>query len=273
MTSSTPALSWPWHPVPGISNLRTLGGYSTPNGKTKACVFRSAAPALASGAALQKLGIAAVYDLRSQQEAASGGEGEELKKLLERLGIEYRLVPVFDDASWSPEAMATRWARTMRGDIVAGYRDILRAGATSSFRAVLRHILERPHEPLLLHCTAGKDRTGVLCAVLLALVGVEDEVIAEEYALTSVAMRSMLASLEAVLKKREVFAKVLRERGEAVRDEGIRNMLSSEPQTMRSLLRILKEEFGGAERYVRELCGFSEEEVRRIRENLVEREV
>ena len=35
-----------------------------------------------------------------------------------------------------------------------------------------------------MHCTAGKDRTGVLVALVLALVGVEDEVIAKEYALT-----------------------------------------------------------------------------------------
>lgn len=39
-----------------------------------------------------------------------------------------------------------------------------------------------------MHCTAGKDRTGVLVALILALVGVEDEVIAEEYALTELGL-------------------------------------------------------------------------------------
>ena len=40
----------------------------------------------------------------------------------------------------------------------------------------------------MVHCTAGKDRTGVLVALVLALVGVEDEVIAEEYALTELGL-------------------------------------------------------------------------------------
>lgn len=39
-----------------------------------------------------------------------------------------------------------------------------------------------------MHCTAGKDRTGVLVALVLKLVGVEDEVVAEEYALTEVGL-------------------------------------------------------------------------------------
>jgi protein tyrosine/serine phosphatase len=169
--------------------------------------------------------------------------------------------------------MATRWARTMKGDIVTGYRDILLAGATNAFRVILRHVLERPDEPLLLHCTAGKDRTGVLCGVLLALAGVEDEVIAEEYGLTRVAMQTMLEGLSELLKRRAVFMQVLEQHGEAVRDEGIRNMLGSEPETMKALLKILWEEFGGPAVYLRDQCGFTEEEVVRIRENILEREV
>jgi protein tyrosine/serine phosphatase len=42
---------------------------------------------------------------------------------------------------------------------------------------------------LLVHCTAGKDRTGVICAVILSLCGVSDEIIAEEYNLTDIGLR------------------------------------------------------------------------------------
>ena len=47
---------------------------------------------------------------------------------------------------------------------------------------------DKPQEPCLVHCTAGKDRTGILVALILQLVGVEDHVIAEEYALTEVGL-------------------------------------------------------------------------------------
>lgn len=56
--------------------------------------------------------------------------------------------------------------------------------APKSYKRILLHIANEPEKPLIIHCTAGKDRTGVLCALILSLCGVEDEVIAEEYALT-----------------------------------------------------------------------------------------
>lgn len=65
----------------------------------------------------------------------------------------------------------------------AAYTDILES-APPSFTQILRHIIERPSSPLLLHCTAGKDRTGVFCALVLSLCGVDDETVAHEYSLT-----------------------------------------------------------------------------------------
>jgi protein tyrosine/serine phosphatase len=48
----------------------------------------------------------------------------------------------------------------------------------------LLHLANEPSKPLIVHCTAGKDRTGVICALILSLCGVEDEIVAQEYALT-----------------------------------------------------------------------------------------
>lgn len=41
---------------------------------------------------------------------------------------------------------------------------------------------------MIIHCTAGKDRTGVICAMVLSLCGVKDEIIAQEYALTDLGL-------------------------------------------------------------------------------------
>lgn len=53
-------------------------------------------------------------------------------------------------------------------------------------RTIFLHLAHRPSEPLVIHCTAGKDRTGVLCALILSLCGVTDEIVAQEYQLTEV---------------------------------------------------------------------------------------
>ena len=63
------------------------------------------------------------------------------------------------------------------------YRNYVRYN-TPSFRALFAHLLE-DRAPLVIHCTAGKDRTGFACALILHALGVPDEVIAEDYLLTN----------------------------------------------------------------------------------------
>ena len=55
---------------------------------------------------------------------------------------------------------------------------------THSFRTLFSHLVE-DRAPLVIHCTAGKDRTGFACALLLHALGVPDDVIAEDYLLTN----------------------------------------------------------------------------------------
>lgn len=67
------------------------------------------------------------------------------------------------------------------------YTDILN-NAPESYKTILLHLANEPEKPLIVHCTAGKDRTGVLCALILSLCGVDDEVVAHEYSLTEVGL-------------------------------------------------------------------------------------
>lgn len=53
-----------------------------------------------------------------------------------------------------------------------------------SFTTLFKHVRDKPSEPFLVHCTAGKDRTGIIVALILALAGVAKEDIATEYALS-----------------------------------------------------------------------------------------
>jgi len=59
----------------------------------------------------------------------------------------------------------------------------------------LLHVRDRPNDPLALHCTAGKDRTGVLVALVMKIAGVEDGVVAREYALTDEGLMSMRGTI------------------------------------------------------------------------------
>ena len=113
----------------------------------------------------------------------------------------------------------------------------------------------------MVHCTAGKDRTGVLVALMLSLAGVKDAEVAREYALTEVGLKDWMF---------EYIGRVL-ESGFFGRDEEkVRSALGARKEVMKEFLEMLGSKYGGAEGYVRDYLGFSEEEVRKIKENLVE---
>ena len=55
-----------------------------------------------------------------------------------------------------------------------------------AYYEIFKHILEHPTRPFIVHCTAGKDRTGVFAMLVFKLLGINDEIIAREYELTHV---------------------------------------------------------------------------------------
>lgn len=179
--------------LPNLRDLTSLTPHLTPR-----LVYRSAAPTPASPDALVALRIAVVFDLRSETELARA-----LVVVPPPAGVARLHVPVFAREDYTPEAVALRYAAYASADTVAGfvqaYRAILRAGGPA-FAPVLRHVAHAA-TPCLVHCTAGKDRTGVLCAIVLALCGVDDETIAREYALTEEGLRSERARMVARLRE------------------------------------------------------------------------
>jgi len=91
-----------------------------------------------------------------------------------------------------PTVVAALRARLAAGSLSAAdareimresYRSYVRLN-THSFRTLFAHLLQ-DHAPLVIHCTAGKDRTGFACALVLHALGVPDDIIAEDYLLTN----------------------------------------------------------------------------------------
>jgi hypothetical protein len=78
-------------------------------------------------------------------------------------------------------------------DLTTSYRHLLSASA-ASLVAVMEVIADRP-EPVLLHCAAGKDRTGVATAIALSAVGVAPEAIVADYVRTQASLDGILERL------------------------------------------------------------------------------
>ncbi|KAF4633080.1 hypothetical protein G7Y89_g5039 [Cudoniella acicularis] len=237
---STGPTEAPFITVAGIPNFRDLGGYpiSSPTNHSirREVIYRCAEPSRVTKdgiETMQRLGITHIYDLRS---------GDEIKR--------------YEDAG---RGGVVEWEGCERG-FTKAYEDILKS-APASYRTILLHLAYEPSKPLIVHCTAGKDRTGVICALVLSLCGVDDEVVAHEYSLTEVGLTTEwkekvieILMLHPILKGNE---------------EGAWNLISAKAANMLATLKLIQEKFGGAEGYVVQKCGLTKEEVKMIRSNLI----
>ncbi|KDQ29730.1 hypothetical protein PLEOSDRAFT_50602 [Pleurotus ostreatus PC15] len=254
----------PFITIPGVINVRDLGAYlsNTHPGKlTKPNLMLRSAEI--SGITpegidrLRELGITKVFDLRSDTEIEKYDT-----PVPEIEGIEIIRAPVFQKEDYSPEMMAKRYKLYASGKTEAFmelYSQILDHGG-EAFGAVLRHIHDRPTEGCLFHCTAGKDRTGLLAALLLKLAGVDNEAIAKDYALTRVGREPARPMIMARLAKEPLFAS---------NNEAALNMFTCRHDTMTSFLELLDKNYGGVEEYLKKYINLSDDEINRIRENIL----
>lgn len=161
--------------------------------------------------------------------------------------------------------MAVRYREYKRGGegFVNAYRDILIAGGgpEGAYTKILKKLAKPDVQPCLIHCTAGKDRTGVLIALLLMLVEVSKEEIATEYSLTDLG----LADLKPLFMERLLKHPAL----EGNRD-GVKNMVSSLKENMDASVDMIEKEFGGSQSYMQDKCGLSDAEIEQLKKNLLE---
>ncbi|SLM04057.1 MULTISPECIES: tyrosine-protein phosphatase [unclassified Actinoplanes] len=230
-------------------NFRDVGGYAGLDGRTVRWRRLFRADSLhrigdADAAAFTALGIRTVIDLRRPHEV------EKFGRVHERYGTDYRNL-VLKHVDWEevehPDGtVRERW-------LADRYLNFAEDGREAILDA-LRLIADPAAAPVVVHCMAGKDRTGTICALTLSLLGVSDSDIATDYGLTTEAMRPLTEYL-------------LRADPEAV--EGNEHMFDSPPAAMRLFLDDLRALHGTVEDYVREI-GLTSSEIDAMRRHLLE---
>ena len=173
----------------GVFNLRDLGGYAKPDGRRvrSGVVFRADGlhripPDEAH--ALGHLGWRTVIDLRTKTEVAAGA--------FQADGVEVINLPMLRDTWGVPEASDIDPVEYLS----THYLQMLEEGAAAIAEAMA--ILGSPVRlPAVFHCSAGKDRTGVLAALVLSVLGVPDDIIAIDYHLSTAAVERLVAWLRA----------------------------------------------------------------------------
>ena len=185
MSDSNPSDSPARHlNLAGASNFRDLGGYPGKDGRAVRWrqIFRSNHLGHLTEAdieVLRGLGLKCAFDFRGTEERVAAMCGVE-EITVHSLPIEPTVVAALRARRATVAALSSADALDVMRD---SYRNYVRQN-TPSFRALFAHLLE-DRAPLVIHCTAGKDRTGFACALILHALGVPDQTIAEDYLLTN----------------------------------------------------------------------------------------
>lgn len=172
--------------VPGVQNFRDLGGYPVyPRHKRVrwGMLYRSAQMDLSNPATVQKLhnlGIRTVIDLRDSAEQHAS-QAQPADTSLRRMSIPIqvgslsRILEGIDEQSIRSDTVY-RIVERLNRDIVSLH--------AQEFRRMFDALLVEDNYPLVIHCTTGKGRTGIAAALVLAALGVDDEIIMDDYRLS-----------------------------------------------------------------------------------------
>ena len=210
--------------IPGCLNLRELGGYQTTNGKyiKPRTLLRSDSLHRLPVSSQQQLidyGIKTIIDLRSSLEVA-----KEAYLLSNRTEIEYFNLPLVHENK-------RNIIESIKDKTLLELNIHLLQERANSIKTILETVATK-QAPILIHCAVGKDRTGIISALLLAIAGVSVETIAQDYNLSDVHLASLYDQM----------------RPQAVR-ENFTHLLESPPQTMIDTFSYLKLHYGGIKGY------------------------
>lgn len=181
----------------GVHNFRDLGGYVMGDGRAIGWGRLYRADGLyrltdADLDLLDAIGIRTVIDLRSAAEVEQYGTFP-----FERHPVAFHVLPIMD-ATWR-DADVPSFEESEQGEVdflTWAYRDMLIAGGDRFAQAI--HQLAVPAAaPAVFHCAAGKDRTGVLAALVLGGLGVHRDVVVADYGLTRAGMERMRTWVQA----------------------------------------------------------------------------
>jgi len=183
-------------PIPGVPNLRDLGGWPTGDGGSvrRGLVYRAAEPFTLEGEGrveFAALGIRTVYDLRSAAECerkpdtVPDGAQRVLCDVMadSTHGAPVHVAKLLEDPTKADEMLAAGSSVFL---FERGYRELVNLpSAHANYRTFFAGLADAANRPALFHCTTGKDRTGWAAATLLMLLGVSDDDVMHDYLLTN----------------------------------------------------------------------------------------
>ena len=245
-----------------ISNIRDLGTLKSLDGHTirKKALIRSALLNKADEKDLNCL--VNEYRLKTVIDLRTARERNDKPEILPET-IEYLTLPVFDDDKLGVSDFNFALEKGLPVMDMLYKLIVTSPSSQERFHAILSTIVEYDYDKgsILWHCTEGKDRCGLVSALVEHILGVSEEDIYEDYLLTN-AVNGPKAEM---IKEKEL----ARGRSEEYA-EGVKNVFLAREEYLRAALDTIKEEHGSLDTYLTDAVGLDKEKIRLFRERILE---
>ena len=254
-------------PLEGGSNFRDMGGYPTVDGRTvkRGLLFRSGAMTgltQEDQTYLEQFGFAAVMDLRSSEEIELYPNHWAANTDIDYLSVPYSILELMAQVAEEPESLAdTRDYSSMYVTMI----DMLKPQLKTYFDALLNE-----QTPIVVNCSAGQDRTGVTSALLLSVLGVDEDLVIEDYLLSTDFRRPLVESGDVDLEeaaKTNAFAAVMLEYGEGQDTSRANPLVTAQGKPfLRFTLDALKARYGSVEAFLTNELELKDTDMQRMRD-------
>lgn len=247
-------------PIASVPNFRDIGGYKTKDGYTIRWeqVYRASAfdnLSAEDSAILESMDIKLVCDLRTARETRSNPD-----KLPASIAL-ISLPPQNKDNRWLHMGRILFEAGFLESLLLDAYTRVMLDESPQIFKILFEKLADSDSLPLVIHCAIGKDRTGIAIALLLSFLGVDEETILQDYALSNHHYPFFKESSAKVMVQLKLFG---------LNEADFDYLLLANTDLMQQALKHLHDKYGSAEAYLLDFVGLSRESLAAVRGNLLE---
>ena len=247
-------------PFASVPNFRDIGGYLTKDGRTVRWnrVYRASALDNLSqhdAERLQELNVKLVCDVRTKEEQVADPD-----KLPDSINL-ISAPPSSDDSVLRTVFRLLFQADFLENLLLDLYQRFMVDDNPQVFARIFQEMSEENNLPMLIHCAAGKDRTGISIALLLSLLGVPDETIIADYTLSNHHYDFFKASTRKNLAQLKVFG---------LNEADFDYLLIADGRLMQETLDYVRQKYGSIENYCLHYLGLSPQTLEAIRYNLLD---
>ena len=252
-------------PFSGAHNFRDLGGYKTQDGKTVKWgkIYRSDNLHSLTDedvSYMERLDIKSVVDFRSNEERENEPDRLTPNMTQVLLPIQFRPKEIDDDKIEDLMKDLT-FGNLDSSNLLYDFNIAIVKQFTEEYKQFFRHIVDNNAEPLVLHCTAGKDRAGFASAMVLSILGVPREKVIEDYLLTNTYVKDHVDSEMLEIELKTFFR---------ADSDNLRKINLVEERYIQAAFDTIDNHWGGMDKYIADGLELTEADLAKIKDYYLE---